>query len=316
MRVVFMGTPEFSVPVLTRIAGQGHEIAAVYTRAPKPAGRRGLELSLSPVHLAAQRLGIDVLTPKTLRAEDAAATLAAFRPEVVVVVAYGLLLPRAILDVPPRGCLNLHGSLLPRWRGAAPIQRAIMAGDRETGVMVMAMEDGLDTGPVALTERIAITSESASGELFGELAELGAGLMARALALLEKGELAFTPQSKEGVTYAHKIDKSEARIDWRKSAPEIHNLIRGLSPAPGAFFEADLGKGTERIKVLRTSLAKGSGSPGAILDGLTIACGEGAIQLLDVQRAGKGPIKAADFLRGAKLGKALPVQPDPSDAAL
>lgn len=311
-----MGTPEFSVPVLTRIAGQGHEIAAVYTRAPKPAGRRGLELSLSPVHLAAQRLGIDVLTPKTLRAEDAAATLAAFRPEVVVVVAYGLLLPRAILDVPPRGCLNLHGSLLPRWRGAAPIQRAIMAGDRETGVMVMAMEDGLDTGPVALTERIAITSESASGELFGELAELGAGLMARALALLEKGELAFTPQSKEGVTYAHKIDKSEARIDWRKSAPEIHNLIRGLSPAPGAFFEADLGKGTERIKVLRTSLAKGSGSPGAILDGLTIACGEGAIQLLDVQRAGKGPIKAADFLRGAKLGKALPVQPDPSDAAL
>jgi methionyl-tRNA formyltransferase len=312
-----MGTPDFSVPVLTRIAGEGHEVAAVYTRAPKPAGRRGLELSLSPVHLAAQALGIEVFTPKTLRTADAAAALAAFRPEVVVVVAYGLLLPRAILDIPPRGCLNLHGSLLPRWRGAAPIQRAVMAGDSETGVMVMAMEDGLDTGPVALAERIAIRPDGTSGELFAELSVIGAGLMARALESLEKGELSFTAQPVEGVTYAHKIDKSEARIDWRKSASEINNLIRGLAPAPGAFFEADLGKGIERIKVLCARLAKGSGSPGDILDdALTIACGEGAIQLLEVQRAGKGPMNAADFLRGAKPGKALPVQSNSSDAAL
>jgi methionyl-tRNA formyltransferase len=312
-----MGTPEFSVPVLTQIAGQGHEVAAVYTRAPKPAGRRGLELALTPVHLAAQRLGIEVRTPNTLRTGDAAAALAAFEPDIVVVVAYGLLLPRAILDIPPKGCLNLHGSLLPRWRGAAPIQRAIMAGDSETGVMVMAMEDGLDTGPVALTGRVAIGVEATAGELFEKLAVIGASLMARALVLLERDELIFTPQPGEGATYAHKIDKSEARIDWRKPASEIHNLIRGLSPAPGAFFAADPGKGTERIKVLRARLAKGSGSPGTILDdSLTIACGEGAIQLLDVQRPGKGPTKAADFLRGAKLGNALPLPSNPPDAAL
>ena len=251
-----MGTPEFAVPTLAKIIGQGHLVTAVYTRAPRPGGRRGLELVPSPVHMAASRHGIEVITPRTLRSEDAVAELRDFKPDVVIVAAYGLILPKAILDVPPKGCLNLHASLLPRWRGAAPIQRAIMAGDLETGVMVMRMEEGLDTGPVALTERIAIGPEATAGDLSQKLSVKGAALMARALLMLEDGVLVFMPQATEGITYAHKIDKAEARIDWTKPAADLHNLVRGLAPAPGAFFEAELGKGVERVKVLRTEISK------------------------------------------------------------
>jgi methionyl-tRNA formyltransferase len=297
-----MGTPEFSVPVLTEILAHGHQVRAVYTRAPKPAGRRGLELNPSPVHHAAQRFGLEVLTPKTLRTEEAATRLGAFDPEVVVVVAYGLILPKTILDMPKHGCLNLHASLLPRWRGAAPIQRAIMAGDSETGVMVMRMEEGLDTGPVGLTTRVPIPPNAIGGEMHDRLTTLGADLMVRALAALERGGLAFTPQAEDGVTYAHKIDKAEARIDWTRPTQDVHNLIRALSPFPGAFFEVDLGKGLERIKVLRTQVAKGAGEPGLVLDDrLMIACGTGALRLIEVQRAGKAPMSAEDFLRGARL---------------
>ncbi len=312
-----MGTPEFSVPVLTEIVGQGHEVAAVYTRAPKPGGRRGLEPTPSPVHAAALRLGLAVLTPFSLRGADAAATLSAFAPEAVVVVAYGLILPKEILHIPPRGCLNLHASLLPRWRGAAPIQRAIMAGDAETGVMVMAMEEGLDTGPVALAARIDISPEATGGEIHDRLAAIGAGLIARALAELARGALAFTPQAQEGVTYARKIDKAEARIDWARPAPELHNLIRALSPFPGAFFEADLGKGPERVKILRAHLSEGAGAPGVVLDeALAIACGAGALRITELQRAGKAPMSAADFLRGARLPAGTRLYLIDSDAAL
>ncbi len=297
-----MGTPEFSAPVLAELVARGHQVAAVYTRAPKPGGRRGLEPTLSPVHATARRLGLEVLTPKTLRTDEAAETLRGFAPEAMVVVAYGLILPRAILDIPAKGCFNLHASLLPRWRGAAPIQRAIMAGDQETGVMVMRMEEGLDTGPVSLSARVRIGPEANGGEIHDALSAAGALLMAQALAGIEEGGLAFKPQAEEGVTYAHKIDKAEARIDWTKPAREVHDLIRGLSPFPSAFFEADLGKGPERVKILRSAIAEGSGEAGRVLDDApTIACGEGAIRLLELQRAGRTPMKAEDFLRGAKL---------------
>ena len=304
MRIVFMGTPEFAVPVLAEIIAECHVVAAVYTRAEKPGGRRGLEAVPCPVHVAARRFGIQVVTPRTLRSADAVATLREIKPDVVVVAAYGLILPKTILDVPAEGCLNLHASLLPRWRGAAPIERAIMAGDLETGVMVMRMEEALDTGPVALAERIAIGPDANAGEIRDKLAHIGAGLMTRALAMLEG--LAFTPQAEAGVTYAHKIDKSEARIDWRKPASNVHNLIRGLAPFPGAFFEADLGKGLERVKVLRARIAEGAGTPGRVLDDfLTIACGEGALRVLEVQRSGKAPMPAGDFLRGARIAKGM-----------
>src|SRR5450631_3912470 len=276
LRIVFMGTPSFAVPALTEIIGQGHVVSAVYTRAPRPGGRRGLEPTPSPVHAAALRFGIEVVTPRTLRSGDAAATLRGFTPDVVIVAAYGLILPQAILDVPPKGCLNLHASLLPRWRGAAPIQRTIMAGDSETGVMVMRMEEGLDTGPVALTARIAIGFEANAGEMTEKLAHAGAGLITQALTLLEDGGLVFAAQAQEGVTYAHKIDKAEARIDWQRPALDVHNLVRGLAPAPGAYFEADLGKGIERVKILRTEITEGMGAPGCVLDEhLAIACGQG-----------------------------------------
>ncbi len=308
MRVVFMGTPDFSVPVLTEILGQGHEVVAVYTRAPKPAGR-GMDLRLSPVHAMAQKFNIPVFTPKSLRGDDEIAAFAEHDADVAVVVAYGLILPRAILDAPQLGCLNLHASLLPRWRGAAPIQRAIMAGDRKSGVMVMKMEEGLDTGPVGMAERVTITPDMNAGELHDRLCAIGADLMVRALAALSRDSLQFTPQSEEGVTYAHKIEKAEARIDWSRPAQALHDHVRGLSPFPGAFLEVDLGKGLERVKVLRARLAEGAGAPGMVLDdALTIACGHGALQLLDVQRAGKGPMKAQDFLRGARVvqGALLP----------
>ena len=315
MRVVFMGTPDFSVPVMTGILGQGHEIVAVYTRAPKPAGR-GMDVRLSPVHALAEKFGIPVFTPKTLRNEEEVARFAAHEADVAVVVAYGLILPKAVLDAPRLGCLNLHASLLPRWRGAAPIQRAIMAGDAETGVMVMKMEEGLDTGPVGMVERVTITPNMTASELHDRLSMIGADLMVRALAALSRDSLHFTPQAEEGVTYAHKIEKAESRIDWTRSADELHNHVRGLSPFPGAFFEADFGKGSERIKVLRSKVANGQGMPGTLLDeALTIACGAGALQILDVQRAGKAPMKADEFLRGARLpkGSVLP-SPLPSSA--
>ncbi len=300
MRVVFMGTPDFSVPVLTEIIGQGHEVCCVYTRAPQPAGR-GMELRPSPVHKVAERFGIPVRTPKSLRNAEEQAAFAALEADCAVVVAYGLILPKPILDAPRLGCFNLHASLLPRWRGAAPIQRAIMAGDAETGVMVMRMDEGLDTGPVGMAEKVAIGPDMTAGELHDALMKVGADLMARALAAISRGSLAFRPQADDGVTYAAKIDKAEARLDFSKSAREVHNLARGLSPFPGAWFEADLGRGPERVKVLRTRIATGSGAPGTAIGEGAIACGEGAIELMQVQRGGKAAMSFAEFARGARL---------------
>lgn len=299
MRVVFMGTPEFSVPTLTEIVSAGHEVVAVYTRAPKPAGRGQAERK-SPVHEAAEAFGIPVFTPRSLKGAEEQAQFAALGAEVAVVVAYGLLLPKAILDAPEYGCLNLHGSLLPRWRGAAPIQRAIMAGDKQTGIVVMQMDEGLDTGAMGPTEIIAISADMTAGELHDQMMRLGADLMARALAALERGSLDFTPQPESGETYAAKIDKAEARIDFSRSAEEVHNLIRGLSPFPGAWFELELAGKPVRIKALRSTLASGSGAAGTLIgEGLTIACGSGAVRLTQVQREGKGAMDAATFLRGA-----------------
>ncbi len=296
-----MGTPDFAVPTLAEIVGQGHDVAAVYTRPPKPAGR-GMAQTRTPVHELAARLGIPVETPKTLRNEEVAATFRQHAADAAVVVAYGLILPKPILEAPRLGCLNLHASLLPRWRGAAPIQRAVMAGDAETGVAVMQMEEGLDTGPVAMTERIAVGQDMTAGEVHDRLARLGADLMARALAALSRGALTFTPQPAEGVTYASKIGNDEARIDWTRPARQLHDHVRGLSPFPGAFAEIDMGRGAERLKVLRAAPAEGRGAPGEILDGdMTVACGEGALRLLNVQRAGKGAVGGAEFMHGARL---------------
>ncbi len=300
MRIVFMGTPDFAVPTLSEIVGRGHEVVAVYTRAPAPAGRRGLDLTPSPVHAVAERFGLPVFTPKSLKGEEAAEAFRAHDADVAVVVAYGLILPQAILDAPRLGCLNLHGSLLPRWRGAAPIQRAIMAGDRETGVAVMQMEAGLDTGPVGLVERIPIGPAMTGGELHDRMMVIGADLMGRALAALERGGLGFTPQPAPGVVYAAKIEKAATRIDWSKPAQEVHDRIRGLSPFPGAWFP--LGPEQARVKVLRSTLAEGSAAPGTVLeDRLTIACGSGAVRLVELQKAGKQPMGAETFLRGNKL---------------
>lgn len=302
LRIVFMGTPDFAVPTLSEIVGQGHEVVAVYTRPPAEAGR-GMELKPSPVHAMAERFGLPVLTPKTLRTDEAAEIFRSHGADVAVVVAYGMLLPKAILDAPELGCLNLHASLLPRWRGAAPIQRAIMAGDKQTGVAVMKMEEGLDTGPVAMVERVAIAPEMNAGELHDRLMVLGADLMVRALAALSRGGLSFTPQPEEGVTYAHKLKNEDALIDWSKAAQAVHDHIRGLSPFPGAFFTADFGKGQERVKVLKATLGTGSGQPGTLLDGNgTISCGDGSVRLIQVQRAGKAPVAAEEFLRGVRLG--------------
>jgi methionyl-tRNA formyltransferase len=301
LRLIFMGTPDFAVPTLLELVAHGHEIAAVYTRAAKPAGR-GMKLQLSPVQQEAQRLKLPVLTPKTLKTEEALAEFRAHGADAAVVVAYGMILPQAILDAPKLGCFNLHGSLLPRWRGAAPINRAIMAGDAETGVMVMKMEAGLDTGDVAMAERIAITDRMTASDLHDALSPLGAGLMVRAMAALEHGTLPLTKQPEEGVTYAAKIDKTEARIDWTRPARDVLRHIHGLSPFPGAWCEI-AGEGEPaRLKILRCELADGKGAPGAALDDrLTIACGGGAIRILDLQRAGKAPMQAADFLRGTPL---------------
>ncbi|WP_294538626.1 methionyl-tRNA formyltransferase [uncultured Rhodoblastus sp.] len=305
MRVIFMGTPDFALAPLAEIFGRGHEIVAVYTRAPKPAGRRGLELTPSPVHAAAERYGLTIRTPKNFRDPETLAELRTLNADVAVVVAYGLILPKDVLDAPKYGCLNLHASLLPRWRGAAPIQRAIIEGDSETGIMVMRMEEGLDTGPIAMSEKLKVPPDMTAGEAHDRLTLLGADLIGRALAALaalERGALTFEPQPEQGVVYAKKIDKAEARVDFAQDSRKLHDLVRGLSPFPGAFFELDFGKGRERVKILRTALAQGKGAPGEILDETPrIACGAGALALLDVQRAGRGPVSGAEFLRGARL---------------
>jgi methionyl-tRNA formyltransferase len=301
-RVVFMGTPDFSVATLTKIVEAGHDVVAVYTRPPQPAGR-GMTEQHSSVHEAARDLGIPIVMPRTLKIPAIEMLFAEHRAHVAVVVAYGLILPAAILRAPVHGCLNLHASLLPRWRGAAPIERAIMAGDPETGVMVMRMEEGLDTGPICLTEHTPIGENETAGELRARLASMGAELMAAALARLEARDRDCKPQDETGVTYAAKIEKSETRIDWQKPAPELHNLIRGLSPAPGAWCEYPRGSSRERIRILRSETVGRSGSPGAILslDPLVVACGTGSLALIEVQRAGKKPATAAEFLRGARL---------------
>ena len=301
LRLIFMGTPDFSVPTLLELVAHGHEIAAVYTRAPKPGGR-GMRLQATPVEVEARRLGIPVLTPKTLKTPEALEEFRAHDADAAVVVAYGMILPQAILDAPKLGCFNLHASLLPRWRGAAPINRAIMAGDAESGVMVMKMDVGLDTGDVAMAERLSITDAMTASDLHDKLAPLGADLMVRAMGALERGGLQLVKQSEEGVTYAAKIDKAEARIDWVKPAREVLRHIHGLSPFPGAWSEIADGGEAARVKVLRCELAKGSGAPGSVLDEqLTIACGDGAIRIVELQRAGKAPMKAAEFLRGTPL---------------
>jgi methionyl-tRNA formyltransferase len=310
LRLVFMGTPDFAVPTLAAIVERAHDVAAVYTQPPRPAGR-GMELRPSPVEREARRGGIPVLTPKTLRAEEAQDAFRAYAADAAVVVAYGLILPKPILDAPLLGCFNVHASALPRWRGAAPINRAVMAGDAETAVVVMKMAEGLDTGPTAIEERIAILPDMTAGELHDELATRGAELMVRALDALEHGTLQLTPQPEAGVTYAAKIDKNETRIDWAKPWKVVHDHCRGLSPFPGAWFEWP-GPSTgapARIKVLRTTKGDGSGAPGTATDDrLTIACGDGAVRILELQRAGRQPMKADDFLRGMPLraGTKLP----------
>ena len=303
LRVVFMGTPDFSVPALSEIASAGHDVVAVYTQPPRAAGR-GMGERKSPVHTFADEAAIPVFTPKSLRRLETQEEFAELAPDVAVVAAYGLILPRAILQTPPLGCLNLHASLLPRWRGAAPIQRAIMAGDKETGVMIMKMEEGLDTGPVALMYHMLIGPDSTGGEIHDQLSLVGANLMLTALSMLEAGELDFTPQAAEGKTYAPKITKEETRIDWSLPSTEVHNRIRALSPYPGAWFEALLGGRAERVKVLRSVLVQNKGDPGLLLDAnLTVACGSQAVRLTQVQRAGKRPMGGADFLRGFPLGR-------------
>lgn len=301
LRVVFMGTPAFAAPVLEAILGAGHQVAAVYSQPPRPAGR-GMADRKSPVHLLAEAHDLPVATPRNFKGEEERRAFAAHETDAAVVVAYGLLLPKAILDAPRLGCFNAHASALPRWRGAAPIQRSIMAGDTETAVTIMRMDEGLDTGPVCLASQLSILPDMTAGELHDTLAGLSASLMTRALARLEAGALLCLPQPAEDATYAAKIDKAEARIDFSRPARDVHNLVRGLSPSPGAWFEAGAPEKLERIKVLRSQLAEGAGAPGEVLDGAgTIACGDGAIRLVEVQRAGKRAAGREDFLRGFPL---------------
>src|SRR3984885_2238259 len=276
LRLIFMGTPDFAVPTLLELVAHGHEIVAVYTRAAKPA-KRGMKLQPSPVEQEARRLGIAVITPRTLKTPEALAEFSAHHADAAVVVAYGMILPQPILDAPKLGCFNLHASLLPRWRGAAPINRAIMADDAESGVMVMKMDVGLDTGDVAMAERLAITDTMTASDLHDALSPLGGDLMVRAMGALECGMLQLTPQSGDGVTYAAKIDKAEARIDWNKPVHNVLRHIHGLSPFPGAWCEIPLEGAPQRMKILRCEIAGGSGEPGVVLDDrLTIACDEGA----------------------------------------
>ncbi len=301
LRLIFMGTPDFSVPTLIDLVGQGHEIAAVYTQPPRPAGR-GMDERKSPVHEKAEAFGIPVFTPKSLKDPSEPRRFAALGADVAVVVAYGLLLPKPILGAPVHGCLNLHASLLPRWRGAAPINRAVMAGDQESGVMVMRMEEGLDTGPVCMSEKVAISSDMTAGRLHDLLSRLGGDLMVRALAALQRDALSCTPQAEDGATYARKIDKAETRVDWTRRSDGVHNHIRGLSPFPGAWCEMTFGGNPERVRILRAERVERGGAPGTVLDAdLTIACGNGAVRMLEVQRAGKAAMSSAAFLRGVDL---------------
>ena len=298
MRLVFMGTPEFSVPALEALVEAGHEVAAVYCQPPRPAGR-GKKARPSPVQARARVLGLEVRHPESLRGAAEQAEFAALEAEVAVVVAYGLILPKEILQAPARGCLNIHASLLPRWRGAAPIHRAVMAGDAETGVCVMQMDEGLDTGPVLLCEATPIGPEETAGDLHDRLSEIGARLIMGALERLD--ELEPVPQPQEGVTYAAKIDKAEARIDWSRPAAEVDRKIRGLSPFPGAWCEV----AGERVKLLRSRLAEGRGEPGQVLGGFTVACGEGAVEVLEAQRPGRRAMGADELLRGLELPERL-----------
>ena len=308
LRIIFMGTPDFSVPTLEALAAAGHEIVAVYSQPPRPAGRRGLELVKSPVHRAAEALGAPVFTPLHFREEADRSAFRALEADVAVVVAYGLLLPEAILNGTRLGCYNGHASLLPRWRGAAPIQRAIMAGDAETGMMVMKMDRGLDTGPVALERRIAIGPDMTGGELHDALMQAGAALMAQAMVRLEAGDLPLIPQAEDGVLYAAKIDKAETRIDFSRPAQAVHDHIRALSPFPGAWFELPAGGRAERVKVLESRLAGDvPDAPGTVADArLAVACGDGrAVRLTRLQKAGGKPLDAADFLRGTPVASGL-----------
>ncbi|WIY26488.1 methionyl-tRNA formyltransferase [Parasedimentitalea psychrophila] len=292
MRVIFMGTPDFSVPVLEALVGAGHEIAAVYCQPPRPAGR-GKKDRPTPVHARAVELGLQVRHPVSLKAPEVQDEFAALGADIAVVVAYGLILPQVILDAPSQGCLNIHASLLPRWRGAAPIHRAIMAGDAATGICIMQMEAGLDTGPVLLRQATDIGAEEVTALLHDRLSEMGAKLIVSALDQLP--DLRAEVQPEQGVTYASKIDKAEARIDWTRPAVEVDRQIRGLSPFPGAWSEI----GGQRVKLLASRLAQGQGRPGEVLDeNLTIACGSGAVELLRLQRAGKGAQDRDIFLRG------------------
>jgi len=299
LRLAFMGTPPFSVAPLAALISAGHEIACVYSQPPRPTGRGHAEQK-GAVHTFAEANGIPVRTPKSLRNPEAQAAFAALELDAAVVVAYGLILPKPILDAPKLGCVNIHASLLPRWRGAAPIQRAIMAGDTETGVMTMLMDEGLDTGPVLMAERLAIGPEMTGGQLHDALSPLGADLIVRTMAALGRGGIAPQPQSDAGMTYAAKISKDETRIDWTQDAEAIRNRIRGLAPAPAAWTTIN----GERVKVLKAARAEGSGAPGTALDdALTIACGSGALKLETLQRPGRGPMAAGDMLRGFAVAK-------------
>ncbi len=299
LRLAFMGSPDFAVPTLEAILATGHDVACVYSQPPRPAGR-GKELRKTAVHEVAERHGIEVRTPDNFKTQLDRDAFAALGLDVAVVVAYGLLLPKAILDAPRLGCFNIHGSILPRWRGAAPIHRAVMAGDKVTGVQVMKMDVGLDTGPVMLTATTPIGSEDTMGEIHDLLSPMGAQLMVKGLAMLEAGPVVLTPQTEDGVTIAPKVSPAEARIDWSKPGPVVSAHIRGLSPFPGAWFEID----GQRIKILRARADKGSGAPGEVLDdGLLIACGESAVRLTRLQRAGKEPMTADEFQRGARISR-------------
>lgn len=307
LRIIFMGTPDFSVPSLIELVGQGHEIVGVYSQPPRPAGRRGLELKQSPVHQKAEQFGLPVFTPGTLRDEAEQEAFKNLDADVAIVIAYGLLLPEAVLNAPEYGCYNGHASLLPRWRGAAPIQRAIMAGDTETGSMIMKMDKGLDTGPVALAEKIAIPDNMTAGELHDKLSIVTADLMVRAVGAIERGSLNLTPQADTGIEYAHKIEKSETRIDWSRPATEVHNHIRGLSPFPGSWCEMELSGKTTRVKVLSSEVSTVQGEAGTLIDAgeLTIACAENAVVFKRVQKAGGKPQSGEEFLRGNKIDRVI-----------
>jgi methionyl-tRNA formyltransferase len=299
LRIAFMGSPDFSVPTLEAILAAGHDVACVYSQPPRPAGR-GKQLTKTAVHDAAERHGIEVRTPENFKAAADREAFAALKLDTAVVVAYGLLLPKAVLDAPRLGCFNIHGSILPRWRGAAPIHRAVMAGDKVTGVQVMKMDVGLDTGPVMLTATTPISEDDTTGDVHDRLSALGAGLMVEGLALLEAGPLQLQAQAADGVTIACKVSPAEARIEWARPAVNVSAHIRGLSPFPGAWFDLD----GQRIKVMRAKAEPGRGEPGEVLDdGLLVACESGAVRLTRLQKAGKGQMTAEEFQRGTRISR-------------